>query len=310
MERPIPYKGDQPYIFISYAHKDSKLVWPIVDRMQKDGYRVWYDEGIDPGTEWDENIAAHVNGCSFFIAFLSEHYLASDNCKDELNFARDQGKQRILVYLEDVELPQGMAMRLGRSQAIFYNRYVDREKFFEKLYEAQGIEVFGPGSSPVKPSQSVRVETVSQARKKKKKGLPLWLIPVAVVAVAIVAVAVLLGGGNEPGGQPSGNQSVALEGEVLLDTEEMTISLAGDASDSRYFALNVCIENKTSREISVSMEEAYLNGILCDPNWYCYVEGKSIARDTIQWSWEELKQKGIEEVTVIESQVIGYYTDD
>ena len=310
MERPIPYKGDQPYIFISYAHKDSSLVWPIVDRMQKDGYRVWYDEGIDPGTEWDENIAAHVTGCSFFIAFLSENYLASDNCKDELNFARDQGKQRILVYLEDVELPQGMAMRLGRSQAIFHNRYADREKFFEKLYEAQGIEAFGPGIAPAKPSEPARVETVSQAQKKRKKGLPLWLIPVAVVAVAIVAVAVLLGGGKEPGGQPSGNQSVELEGEVLLDTEEFTISLVGDASDSRYFGLSVVVENKTRREISVSLEDTYLNGVLCDPNWYCYVEGKSTAQDTIQWTWDALKQMGIEEVTVVESLVMGYYTDD
>ena len=70
MNPPVPYRGDQPYIFISYSHKDSRKVWPVIEQMQADGYRVWYDEGIDPGTEWDENIAAHVTGCDYFIAFI------------------------------------------------------------------------------------------------------------------------------------------------------------------------------------------------------------------------------------------------
>ena len=62
------YKGDQPYIFISYAHKDGDSVYPIIDRMQRDGYRTWFDEGIDPGTEWDETIAQSINQCGYFIA--------------------------------------------------------------------------------------------------------------------------------------------------------------------------------------------------------------------------------------------------
>ena len=307
MVRPIPYKGDDTYIFISYAHRDSDRVWPIVDRMQKDGYRVWYDEGIDPGTEWDENIAAHVNGCSFFIAFLSENYLASDNCKDELNFARDQGKQRILVYLEDVELPQGMAMRLGRSQAIFHNRYGDQEKFFEKLYEAQGIEAFGPGTVSVKTGEPARVETVSQLQRKQKKGLPRWVIPVAAVLVAAVVAAVVLLGGK---GSPSGSRNEAPTGEVLLDTEEYTLWLVGDVSDSRYFGFSVTVENKTDREIRLSMEESYLNGVLSDPGWYCYVEGNALAEENIQWSRESLAAKGLEEITVVECLVNTFYTDD
>ena len=50
---PVAYKGDQPYIFISYAHKDSNIVLPIIARLQQDGYRVWYDEGIALGSSWD-----------------------------------------------------------------------------------------------------------------------------------------------------------------------------------------------------------------------------------------------------------------
>ncbi len=136
-----PYEGDQPYIFISYSHRDTMRVLPVVSMLMADGYRVWYDEGIDPGTEWDAFIAEHIERCGYFIAFMSENYLASDNCRDELNYVRDLGKQRLLVYLSDVALPAGMQMRLGRLQAIHKYTYVNEEEFYEKLYSAEGFEI-------------------------------------------------------------------------------------------------------------------------------------------------------------------------
>lgn len=136
------YSGDKPYIFISYAHRNSEAVYPIIKRMADDGFRIWYDEGIDPGTEWDENIATHVQGCGYFLAFISPQYIESENCKDELNFARDENKERVLVYLEQTKLPSGMSMRLNRLQAIHKYVYADEEEFFLKLYSSNGIETF------------------------------------------------------------------------------------------------------------------------------------------------------------------------
>ena len=131
-----PYAGEEPHIFISYAHRSRAEVLPVIARMQKDGYRVWYDEGIDPGTEWDENIAVHVEKCTVFLAFMAQEYLDSDNCRDELNYARDLKKNLLLIYLQDVKLPSGMALRLNRLQAIHKYTYADEEAFYEKLYSA------------------------------------------------------------------------------------------------------------------------------------------------------------------------------
>lgn len=143
MGKPIPYKGEKGYIFISYAHRDSELVLPIIEQMQRDGYRVWYDEGIDPGTEWDEFIASHVMGCGYFIAFLSQNYLRSENCKDELNFARDLKKPQALVYLEKVTLPRGIELRVGRCPSFTADT---NGIFLRKLYKAEGIRVFHSGT--------------------------------------------------------------------------------------------------------------------------------------------------------------------
>lgn len=135
MGKAAPYSGPEPFIFISYAHRDREEVFAVITYLYGAGFRLWYDEGIDPGTEWDENIASHVEKCDGFIGFISRRYLESDNCRDELNYARDLGKDRLLIYLEDVRLPSGMAMRLNRLQAIHKYRYGYEEDFYRKLTE-------------------------------------------------------------------------------------------------------------------------------------------------------------------------------
>lgn len=139
MQKVQPYEGNEPYIFFSYAHKNDEAALSIIHRLSLAGYRVWYDEGIDPGTEFAEIIAAHVKGCSYFMALMSEEYLASEYCKDELDYARNLNKPRVLVYLQQVTLPDGMQMRLSRIQAIHKYAYQDEDAFYKKLFQAQGI---------------------------------------------------------------------------------------------------------------------------------------------------------------------------
>lgn len=150
-----PYSGEKAYMFISYAHKDKQEVYPVINKLLDDGFRVWYDDGIDPGTEWDENIAKHIEECGYFIPFISENYLKSSNCKDELNFARDLDKDRFLVYLENVNLPSGMNMRLSRLQNIHKYAYDSFDEFYNKLLSAKGIDTFA-GQDSVEKNKKIK----------------------------------------------------------------------------------------------------------------------------------------------------------
>ena len=38
------YTGDEPYLFVSYSHRDSKKVYPNLDAMHDKKYRIWNDE--------------------------------------------------------------------------------------------------------------------------------------------------------------------------------------------------------------------------------------------------------------------------
>ena len=136
-----PYNGNEPYVFISYSHKDKDTVFRVIYRLQQEGFRVWYDEGIDPATEWDENIAQHIVDSGCMVAFLSGSYIASNNCKDEINFARDLDKPRLLVYIEKTKLPLGMSMRLNRLQSIHAYGYKDKEEFYKKLLDASILNI-------------------------------------------------------------------------------------------------------------------------------------------------------------------------
>ena len=134
-----PYQGNEPYIFLSYSHRDAGPAAEIIRELNLDGFRVWYDEGLVPGKEWDENIARAIMNCSYFVALMSANYLDSANCRDELNFARDKKLPLLLLYLEDVELPAGMEMRLGRMLAIHVHKFLRREQLIGKIRAADGI---------------------------------------------------------------------------------------------------------------------------------------------------------------------------
>ncbi len=42
-----PYEGNEKYIFVSYAHVDGDIVYPIIERLHDAGFRIWFDEGIE-----------------------------------------------------------------------------------------------------------------------------------------------------------------------------------------------------------------------------------------------------------------------
>ena len=133
-----PYSGEETFIFLSYSHQDAKSAEEIIRRMQREGFRIWYDEGLTPGAEWDEKIAKRIKACGYFFALLSENYLASTNCRNELKYACDNRRNCLLIYLDKVTLPDGLQLRLGTLRAVYRSK--DQEATLREIMEAEGIE--------------------------------------------------------------------------------------------------------------------------------------------------------------------------
>ncbi|MBQ3373190.1 MAG: toll/interleukin-1 receptor domain-containing protein [Oscillospiraceae bacterium] len=116
---PFPaYRGKDPYIFVSYAHKNAVMVFAEINRWNKQGYNVWYDEGIAPGNEWADEISDALEHCSLYVVFLTPDAVDSKNVRDEIYYALSIKLPIIAIYLEKAELKGGLKLRLSSTQAI------------------------------------------------------------------------------------------------------------------------------------------------------------------------------------------------
>ena len=88
-----PYEGTRPYLFISYAHKQSEEVVSTIRILHEKGWRLWYDEGIPAGSDWPANIAGHMQGCAGVLFFESERALESTKKYSEDRYASVFGSE-------------------------------------------------------------------------------------------------------------------------------------------------------------------------------------------------------------------------
>ena len=119
MDKPFPaYQGDEPYVFVCYAHEDSDIVYPEIAWLREQGTNLWYDEGIAAGRNWREAIGNSLLGASQVLFYITARSLVSDHCNREINLSLDEGKDVVPVYLEDVELTPDLKVGLNRVQAL------------------------------------------------------------------------------------------------------------------------------------------------------------------------------------------------
>jgi len=123
-------KTELPYIFISYAHSDTREVTEIISFLKANHFNIWYDEGIKSGHEWADELSRRIKHCKQFICFISKNSINSESVKDEIHIAWKYNINTIVVYLEKVELDGGLEMKLDRKQAIL--KYALNEQDFHK----------------------------------------------------------------------------------------------------------------------------------------------------------------------------------
>ena len=217
--RLTTYDRDKPYIFVSYAHKDSETVVPIIRALQEHGYRIWFDLGIEAGTEWSNNIAAHLKGCAAFVVFASRNCVQSENCLDEIAFAKAHQKPSLMIFLEDnVALPEGTEMQTARFQRMFRTRHHTHETFIQKICEATMLDCCREGRhTPPAPAA------------KPDRKLHIAIALCAVLLIAAVAVFAIALGGKSSAADPT--EPPPTEPPVTEATEPEQLTMSDDLMD-------------------------------------------------------------------------------
>lgn len=96
-----PCEGKEPYIFVSYSHADTDIVTEDLNRLHRDGFRIWYDKKLGPSTKWRNEIGDFIenNNCKIFLLFFSKKSIASEFVCNEITLARRRfDKEQLKIY--------------------------------------------------------------------------------------------------------------------------------------------------------------------------------------------------------------------
>ncbi len=94
-------------VFLSYPPKGRDWARQVAERLQKQGFTVWFDEEqIKPGDEWGPKTLEGLTHSTNIVFLVDADAAKSNNMGLELGVALGQGKRIIPVVDEGVSLEQ------------------------------------------------------------------------------------------------------------------------------------------------------------------------------------------------------------
>lgn len=109
------YTGKEPYLFVSYSHRDTAKVYPILDALYDRKYRLWYDESCETGNDFRDELRERIEGSEAVLLFVSESSMSSPFCGMEIIVARENGKRLYPIYLDDAAVPPAFQILLANT---------------------------------------------------------------------------------------------------------------------------------------------------------------------------------------------------
>ena len=173
-----PYEGQEPYIFVSYAHKNKDKVYPIIKRLHEMGYRLWYDEGIEAGDKWFKVISDHLRRSACMLLFWSPEAEKSQWVGKEILIALNNGIRIAGSVIIQTTIPD----ELVDVQMLFHENFDSNEAFLDKLVKGlpdRTVEV-----KPALPEPQPVLET----QPRKKTRLPRLLVVTTVIRILFIAL--------------------------------------------------------------------------------------------------------------------------
>ncbi len=96
-------------IFISYKKEDAGRVIRMVEALRAEGFDVWWDHGIQAGSEWDRSIHKELYAAKVVIAIWSKASVAAPWVKEEATVGKNRGVL-LPARIDEVDPPLGFMM--------------------------------------------------------------------------------------------------------------------------------------------------------------------------------------------------------
>lgn len=157
-EKILPCNMNKPFAFVSYKSEDSIYVWDNVYELQKRGYNLWIDIGLNlnPNDKsWEKalKVIEDIN-CALIMFFLSKDSVKSKYCLKELRKSEDpetmithNGKKIPILIIETEKIGKindfrNMIFEMIRNDQKLSNNNAEKNEQSKTLYSV--IEEFIP----------------------------------------------------------------------------------------------------------------------------------------------------------------------
>ncbi len=171
-------------IFISYKKEDAGRVVRIVESPRAQGFSVWWDHGIAPGSQWDQTIHQELQSAKLVMAIWSEQSVGAPWVKEEAAVGKNRGVL-LPVLIDNVDPPLGFSL-IQAANLVGWEGDA-KDPHFQHLLGAVGAIL--RGETPT---------GLEAPRRRRRGGLGL-MIGAGLGLLALAALAFVYLGGGLPG---------------------------------------------------------------------------------------------------------------
>jgi formylglycine-generating enzyme required for sulfatase activity len=123
-------------IFVSYNRRSTEFCKRLTNELQKRGLDFWVDwEGIPPTVDWMKEIEKGIEEADTFLAIVTQEWITSKVCIDELAIAVKNGKRLIPVVPYDI-VWDNVPPALAQFNFIFFTEKFDFNTQIQLLFTA------------------------------------------------------------------------------------------------------------------------------------------------------------------------------
>lgn len=198
-------------IFVSYKKEDAGRVVRIVEGLRAEGFTVWWDHGIAPGSSWHQTIQRELEAAKVVVAVWSELSTSAPWVKEEAMAGQARGAL-VPVRIDDVAPPLGFGL-VQYADLMEWSGDIE-DKHWDFFIESVRATMDG---KPVAGLEKPQVKAKKRYRMAAMIGVPLLLLFLIASAVGITFTS---------------GSTVSVRDTTLLDIEAVLGSDPFEASPS------------------------------------------------------------------------------
>ena len=161
-----PYDGTEARTAIIHARDDDAAAFPFIERLSRNGLRVWHDSEIRKVmVEYKRNWEKQQALCNSYLVFLTANAVNSHVFRERLISAVESQKPIIVINtLEQDELSPGMRLQIEKAAYVVQSNYIPKEKLAEEIISLHVLkECVGKPNPEIEvsayPKENVKQET-------------------------------------------------------------------------------------------------------------------------------------------------------